>query len=40
MVSLLGLEFLVGIRYAIEADHAAAVATFATKNHSEANTLK
>ena len=40
MVSLLGLGFLVGMRHAIEADHAAAVATLATKNHSVANTLK
>jgi high-affinity nickel permease len=40
MVSLLGLGFLVGMRHAIEADHAAAVATLATKNHSVTNTLK
>lgn len=40
MVSVLGLGFLVGMRHAIEADHAAAVATLATENHSVANTLK
>lgn len=40
MVSVLGLGFLVGMRHAIEADHAAAVATLATKNYSVANTLK
>ena len=40
MVSLLGLGFLVGMRHAVEADHAAAVATLATQNHSVANTLK
>ena len=40
MVSLLGLGFLGGMRHAIEADPAAAVATLGTKNHSVANTLK
>jgi high-affinity nickel permease len=40
MSSLLGLGFLVGMRHGIEVDHAAAVATLATKNHSVANTLK
>ena len=32
--------FLMGMRQAIEADRAAAVATLATKNYSVANTLK
>ena len=40
MLSVLGLGFLIGIRHAFEADHAAAVATLATKSHSLANTVK
>lgn len=40
MFSLLGLGFLIGMRHAMEADHAAAVATLATKSQSMANTVK
>ncbi|GJL67156.1 MAG: hypothetical protein NPIRA05_21270 [Nitrospirales bacterium] len=40
MVSLSGLGFLIGVRREIKADHAATVATLATKSHSVANILK
>ena len=40
MLSLLGLGFLIGLRHAFEADHAAAVATLATKSHSVAHTVR
>jgi len=40
MFSLLGLGFLIGMRHAMEADHAAAVATLVTKSQSMANTVK
>ena len=40
MLTLLGLGFLIGIRHAFEADHAAAVATLATKSSSITNTVK
>ena len=40
MLSLLGLGFLIGIRHALEADHAAAVATLATRSQSVAHTVK
>jgi ABC-type nickel/cobalt efflux system permease component RcnA len=40
MFSVLGLGFLIGMRHAMEADHAAAVATLATKSQSVANTVR
>ncbi len=40
MLSLLGLGFLIGMRHALEADHAAAVATLATKSQTVAATVK
>ena len=40
MLTILGFGFLVGLRHAFEADHAAALATLATKNHSVAHTIK
>ena len=40
MLTILGLGFLVGMRHAFEADHAAAMATLATKSHSISNTIK
>lgn len=40
MLNLLGLGFLIGMRHAFEADHAAAVATLATKSPSIAHTVK
>ena len=40
MLSILGLGFLIGLRHALEADHAAAVATLATRSQSVAHTVK
>ncbi len=40
MLTLLGLGFLVGMRHAFEADHAAAVASLATNSGSIAQTIK
>ena len=40
MLTILGIGFLVGMRHAFEADHAAAVATLATKSHSLSHTIK
>lgn len=40
MLTLLGLGFLLGMRHALEADHAAAVASLATRNHSMSHTVK
>jgi len=39
MISLLGFGFLIGMRHAMEADHAAAVATLATKSHTNVKGL-
>ena len=39
MFSVLGLGFLIGMRHTMEADHAAAVATLATKSQSMAYTV-
>lgn len=40
MFTLLGLGFILGMRHALEADHAAAVVSLALRNHSLAHTLK
>lgn len=40
MLTLLGLGFLIGMRHAFEADHAAAVASLATKSTSLAQTVR
>ena len=40
MLTLLGFGFLVGMRHAFEADHAAAVATLATKSQSITHTIQ
>jgi hypothetical protein len=40
MFTLLGLGFVLGMRHALEADHAAAVASLALRNHSMSHTLK
>ncbi len=40
MFTLFGFGFLVGMRHALEADHAAAVATLATKSQSISHTIK
>jgi hypothetical protein len=40
MLTLLGFGFLVGMRHAFEADHAAALATLATKSQSISHTIK
>lgn len=40
MFTLFGFGFLIGMRHAFEADHAAAVATLATKSQSMAHTIK
>lgn len=40
MLSILGLGFLMGMRHACEADHAAAVASLATRSGSIAQTVK
>lgn len=40
MFSLLGLGFLLGMRHALEADHAAAVVSLALRNHSLTHTIK
>jgi hypothetical protein len=40
MVTLLGLGFVLGMRHALEADHAAAVASLALRNSSMSHTLK
>ncbi len=40
MLSILGLGFLMGMRHACEADHAAAVASLATRSGSIAQTIK
>lgn len=40
MFSLLGLGFLIGMGHAMEADHAATVATLASKSQSLANPVK
>ncbi|MDH4194026.1 MAG: urease accessory protein [Nitrospirota bacterium] len=40
MLTLLSLGFVLGMRHALEADHAAAVASLALRNHSMSHTLK
>ena len=40
MLTLLGFGFLIGMRHAFEADHAAAMATLATKSQSISHTIK
>lgn len=40
MLTLLGLGFVLGMRHALEADHAAAVASLALRNHSMSHTIK
>ena len=40
MFTLFGLAFVLGLRHALEADHAAAVASLATQNRSMAQTVK
>jgi len=40
MFTLFGLGFLIGMRHAFEADHAAAVATLATRNHSIGHAIR
>jgi len=40
MLTLLGLGFILGLRHALEADHAAAVASLATQNRSLLQTMK
>jgi len=40
MLTILGFGFLLGLRHAFEADHAAAIATLVTKNYSVAHTIK
>ncbi len=40
MLTLLGLGFVLGIRHALEADHAAAVASLATQSRSVFHTMK
>ena len=40
MLTLLGLGFVLGLRHALEADHAAAVASLATQNRSVLQTMK
>ena len=40
MFTLLGLGFVLGLRHALEADHAAAVASLATQNRSVLQTMK
>jgi ABC-type nickel/cobalt efflux system permease component RcnA len=40
MISLLGFGFLIGMRHAMEADHAAAVATLATKSQTVGSTVR
>ena len=40
MLTLLSLGFVLGMRHALEADHAAAVASLALRNHSMSQTLK
>lgn len=40
VLSVLGLGFIIGLRHAFEADHAAAVASLATKSPSAAHTVK
>jgi ABC-type nickel/cobalt efflux system permease component RcnA len=40
MLTLLGLGFLLGMRHAFEADHAAAVAALASRSHSVGETVR
>ena len=40
MLTLFSLSFVLGMRHALEADHAAAVASLALRNHSMSQTLK
>ena len=40
MFTLFGLAFVLGLRHALEADHAAAVASLATQNRSVFQTMK
>ena len=40
MLTLLGLGFILGMRHALEADHAAAVASLALRNHSMSHTVR
>jgi hypothetical protein len=40
MLTLLGLGFMLGMRHALEADHAAAVASLALRNNSMKHTIK
>lgn len=40
MLTLLGLGFVLGMRHALEADHAAAVASLALRNHSLSHSIK
>ncbi|CAE6784141.1 MULTISPECIES: hypothetical protein [Nitrospira] len=40
MLTLLGLGFLLGLRHAFEADHAAAVAALASRSHSVGETVR
>ncbi len=40
MLTILGLGFLIGVRHAFEADHAAAVATLTTRSQSVAHTIR
>lgn len=40
MLTLLALGFVLGMRHALEADHAAAMASLALRNHSMSHTIK